>query len=91
MRIVGVLHRKTTIPGGGSWLANLNARDLEAIYERYVMPVEHDHAGKYVAVAPDGRMLFGQDLHEVIAKASRTFGPGNYIYRVGERAVGNWR
>jgi hypothetical protein len=58
------------------------------LYEKYVGPVEADHEGEYVAVAKDGRMIFGLTLHEVVRRAPLELGVGTRAYKVGERAVG---
>ena len=64
---------------------------FDILYEEYVKPVEKEHAGEYVVVASDGRMVFGSSLTEAVTKASEIFGPGNYAYKVGDRIVGKWR
>jgi hypothetical protein len=57
------------------------------LYEKYVSPVEADHEGEFVAVAQDGRMIFGLTLH-VVRRAPLELGFGTRAYKVGERAVG---
>jgi hypothetical protein len=64
---------------------------FDALYDKYVKPIEAEHSGEYVAVAPDGRMLFGKTLNEVVFSAREVLGPGNYTYKVGDRVVGKWR
>ena len=63
-------------------------KEIEAIYERYVRPLEQENWGKFVAVSLDGRMLLGDDREEVAKGAFRQFGSGNFaMMRVGLKAV----
>jgi hypothetical protein len=66
-------------------------RRYDALYAQYGKPLEADHAGEYLAVSPTGQTLLGRSLREVTRKATATFGPGNFVYKVGARAVGKWR
>jgi hypothetical protein len=54
-------------------------------------PLEDKHRGEYLAVSPDGRTILAKTLLEVVAKARAAFGPENFIFKVGARAVGTWR
>ena len=65
--------------------------EAEQVYERYGKPLEREHRGEYLAVSPEGKTLLGATLLEVLQKASTTFGPGNLVFKVGEKAVGKWR
>lgn len=63
-------------------------RGDEAIYDRYVRPLEQEHWGKFVAVSLDGRVLLGNDREEVANEALCQFGSGNFVMmRVGLKAV----
>jgi hypothetical protein len=62
--------------------------DMGEIYDRYVKPLEDEHWGEFVAVSKDGRVLLGRTAREVTFAAKDTFGPGNYIYKIGPRVVG---
>ncbi len=66
-------------------------RRYDELYEQYGRPLEHDHAGEYLAVSARGETLLGRTFSEVARKATEKFGPGNFVFRVGERAVGRWR
>jgi hypothetical protein len=72
-----------------------NQRDIERrydeLYEQYGKPLEAEHAGEYLAVSPAGETLLGSSLREVARQATAKFGPGNFVYKVGARAVGKWR
>lgn len=70
------------------------ARDSNAqsrlLYERYVKPVEHEHHGEYVAVSPNGELRFALTLVEAMQRAEEELGSGNFVFKVGEIAVGRW-
>lgn len=63
----------------------------ERPYYDYGRPLENEHRGEYVAVSADGKTLLGTTLLGVVQRASATFGPGNFVFKVGEKAVGRWR
>ncbi|MFN4180603.1 MAG: hypothetical protein ACK4I8_09850 [Armatimonadota bacterium] len=66
--------------------------EMEAIYNRYVRPLEGQYWGKFVAVSLDGQVLLGDDREEVANEALRQFGSGNFVMmRVGLKAVGKIR
>ncbi len=66
--------------------------EMEAIYERYVRPLEEAHWGKFIAVSLDGRVLLGEEELAVFKEALRNFGSGNFVMmRVGLKAVGKIR
>lgn len=62
-----------------------------ALYERYGKPLETEHRGEYVAMSPDGNTILGAPLLLVLEQATAAFGPGDFIFKVGEKAVGKWR
>jgi hypothetical protein len=66
-------------------------RRADDLYERYGKPLETKHWGQYVAIAEDGRTVLGLEFEELVRKAKQELGPGNFVFKVGERAVGNWR
>lgn len=61
------------------------------LYERFGIPLERDHLGQYVAITTDGRTLVGTSAREVGRRAKATFGPGNFVFKIGSRVVGRWR
>ena len=63
----------------------------EGLYETYVKPLETEHWGEYVAVSRDGRVVLGADLEDVSKEAAEAFGRGNFLFKVGEVAVGTIR
>jgi hypothetical protein len=63
-------------------------RRYDELYERFGKPLESQHRGQYLAISPDGKTVLGTSLLEVAERAEASFGPGNFLYRIGERAVG---
>jgi hypothetical protein len=66
-------------------------READTLYERYGRPLEAEHRGEYVAIAPDGRTLVGPTVLAVAQRGRDAFGPGYFVFKLGERAVGRWR
>ena len=62
--------------------------EADRLYETYVKPHEQEHWGEYVAVAPDGATVFASSHREALRQATETLAPGNFIFKVGQRAVG---
>lgn len=63
----------------------------ENLYQQYGKPLEKGHWGKFLAVSQKGKTILGENLLDVAQKASIVLGPGNFIFKVGEKAVGKWR
>jgi len=66
-------------------------RRADELYDQYAKRLEDEHSGEYIAVSPTGQVLRGAELYELTRQATLTFGPGNFIFKLGPRAVGNWR
>ncbi len=62
--------------------------EADQLYERYGKPLEAEHWGKFVAIAPDGRTLLGPDVRDLTRKAQEALGPGSFLFKVGPRIVG---
>jgi hypothetical protein len=62
-----------------------------ALYERFGKPLEPAHTGEFIAITPDGRTLLGPTLIGTVQQAAATFGPGSFVFKVGEVVVGAWR
>ena len=60
------------------------------LYERYGKPLEAEHAGEYVSIAPDGRALLARTLDAAMVDGAARFGPGNFVFKVGDLVVGRW-
>jgi hypothetical protein len=58
--------------------------------ERYGKPLEHDHPGRFIAVARDGRTVPGATRFEAARKTQEELGSGMFLYKLGERSVGEW-
>ena len=66
-------------------------RRFDELYEIYGRPLETQHRGEFLAISPDGKTILGTTLREVARQATETFGPGNFVFKIGEKAVGRWR
>jgi hypothetical protein len=79
--------KKSMVPAQHNQPLNQQA---EALYEQYGKPLEAQHTGKYVAISQDGKTAIGSSVFMVMQKAKEQFGPGNFIFKIGERSVGKW-
>ena len=66
-------------------------RRYDALYEQYGRPLEQDHRGEYAAISVHGDVTLGQTMFEAAQRAAERFGPGSYLFKIGERTVGHWR
>jgi len=66
-------------------------KKMDALYDKYVLPIETEHFGQYVVVTEDGRMVFASTLTDVDFKAREKLGRGTFTFKVGERSVGRLR
>lgn len=66
-------------------------KKMDALYDKFVQPIEAEHHGEYVVLAEDGRMVFGLTLTEALSLARDELGRGTFSYKVGERALGHIR
>ena len=62
----------------------------DALYERYGKPLEEKYRGQYVAISEDGRIVIDSSVFSLMQKALVELGTGNFIFKIGEGAVGNW-
>jgi len=66
----------------------------DELYERYARPLEADHWGEFIIIAPDGGYVLGDSRLKVLASASTTLGRGHFMYRIGTRCIesvpGTW-
>jgi hypothetical protein len=70
---------------------NTEIQEADDLYERFAKPLEREHLGEYVVVSRDGRIMLGEDINDLARKALKSMGRGNFIFKIGERAVGKWR
>jgi hypothetical protein len=66
-------------------------KTARGLYERYGKPLEATHAGEYVVISDSGKTIVGKRLTEVMANALETFGKGQFVFKIGSRAVGSFR
>jgi hypothetical protein len=67
---------------------NKTAREL---YEQYGKPLERNHKGEFLAISVSGKTVLGKSFSQVVTDALEQFGKGNFIFKVGNRAVGSFR
>jgi hypothetical protein len=65
--------------------------EMIKLYEQYGRPFEAEHRGEYIAISRDGRTLLGTTLYETAERSVEVFGPGSFLFKVGERPVGKIR
>lgn len=69
--------------------ANLPKKsESDKVYSKFVKPLEKDHLGKFVAVSTKGKTILTDSLFEAVEKGIRILGSGNFVFKVGEKAVG---
>lgn len=51
----------------------------DKLYKKYGKPLENEHTGEYLAVSFQGKTFLGNNLYEVVKRASDTFGRANAI------------
>ena len=61
------------------------------LYEKYGKPLETEHYGQYVAISRAGKVVLGPTVLDVMDRARTIMGPGNFIFKVGEKSVGKIR
>lgn len=70
----------------------MTVEEADKLYEGYGKPLERDHHGEYAAISLDGRVIVGKNDIEVVDRAIRELGSGNFaLYRVGYKYVGKIR
>ena len=66
-------------------------KQSDDLYTHYVKPLEAEYLGHYVAVSNDGRTILGVSLMEVADQAVDQLGPGSFVFKIGDQAIGKWR
>ena len=59
----------------------------DALYDKYVRPLEDEHWGKFVAVAPDGRTMLGTNPYKIDMEAWNAFGGEAVMFQVGDKDI----
>lgn len=64
----------------------------ELLYRRFGQALEAEHAGEFVAIADDGRLILGTDELALAKEALEQFGRGAFaLRRIGADAEIRWR
>jgi hypothetical protein len=66
-------------------------KTARVLYEQYGRPLEAEHKGDYVVISNSGNTVVGKSLTEVATNAIERFGKGNFVFKVGSRAVDSFR
>jgi hypothetical protein len=66
-------------------------KTARALYEQYGKPLEAEHKGEYVVISNNGNIIMGKNLTEVVMRSIERFGKGNFVFKIGSRAVGSFR
>jgi hypothetical protein len=66
-------------------------KTARVLYEQYGKPHEADHKGEYVVISDSGKTIVGKSLTEAVTHAIDKFGKGNFVFKIGSRAVGSFR
>jgi hypothetical protein len=66
-------------------------KTARALYEQYGKPLEREHTGEYVVISNSGKTIVGKSLTEVVVNSIERFGKGNFVFKIGSRAVGSFR
>jgi hypothetical protein len=66
-------------------------KTARALYEQYGKLLEADHIGEYVVISNNGNTTVGKSLTEVVTNSIEKFGKGNFVFKIGSRAVGSFR
>jgi hypothetical protein len=66
--------------GVQGWMAHRIQQD-DLLYEKHGRSHEEEHAGEFVAICDDGRVVLGRDELTVATKAIEQFGAGNFALR----------
>ncbi len=59
----------------------------DELYDKYVRPLEDEHSGKFVAVAPDGRTILGTNPYKIDIEAWSAFGGEAVMFQVGDKHI----
>jgi hypothetical protein len=66
-------------------------KTARALYDQYGKPLEAAHKGEYVAISNSGKTIVGKSLTDVVTNSIEKFGKGNFVFKIGSRAVGSFR
>jgi hypothetical protein len=64
----------------------------DELYRRFATSLEQEHGGEFVAISREGEIIVSKSDIDVLQKAMKQFGSGNFAFRrVGYEAIGKWR
>lgn len=64
----------------------------EDLYERYGKPLEAKHAGDFIAISKQGRVVRAPTLQKILDLSLAELGKGSYVFKLGaDRSVIKWR
>jgi hypothetical protein len=66
-------------------------RQALGLYQRFGRPLEAEHRGQYVAISRDGQYVLAPSSTEALIEGAAQFGPGNFIFKVGDIAAEVWK
>lgn len=64
--------------------------ESDRLYERFGKPLEKEHRGEYLAVSKGGQALLAARLFDALEKADERFGSENFIFKIGDKAEGEF-
>ena len=63
----------------------------EELYARYGKPLEAEHAGEFIAISTQGKVVLAPTLQQVLDLSLQQLGKGSYVFRLGaDRSVMKW-
>lgn len=68
------------------------AQEDDILYEKFAKKLEAQHKGKFVIISRDGEVIVSHDDIELLQRALKEFGRGNFAFRrIGYPTIGKWR
>ena len=61
--------------------------EMDRLYDQYGKPFEDTYRGQYIVITKDGKTVTGTTAPEAMERGIAAFGRGNYLFKIGERAV----
>ena len=67
------------------------SQEAHRVYDQHVKPVEEAHEGEYALVTPDGQVMFAPTLVDIMKLGQERASRDNFIFKVGDVALGKVR
>lgn len=61
--------------------------EMDRLYDQYGKPFEDTHWGQFIVITKNGQTVTGTTAAEAMERGIAAFGRGNYLFKIGERAV----